>query len=276
MFIAGPPYAPHFWFAHGFDIGGVFLATIGGAIIYARSGAPRTILAPVVAYDPHSALEVGLAPVVREFVADLQLKDQLTRDHVVRCGSFAIDLAVHVGLPPEQVREAGLVSLLHDVGKLEIPDEILKKPGPLTQQEFAVMQTHTTRGHRILCEAEGLDWLASGVLAHHERVDGRGYPHGLQADEIPVVARVVAVCDAYDAMTIDRPYRDGMGAERAREILLEHAGSHWDERFVNALVRLSVEGRLVTASPLDRVGLERESADHPVGCGCLPELVELT
>ena len=148
VFIAGPPYATHFWFAHAFDIGGVFLATIGGVVVYARSGSVRTILAPVVAYDPHSALEVGLSPVVRKFVADLQLKDRLTRDHVVRCGGHAIDLAVDVGLSPAEVREAGLVGLLHDVGKLEIPDEILKKPGQLTPSEFAVMQTHTTRGHR--------------------------------------------------------------------------------------------------------------------------------
>ena len=270
VFIAGPPFAPHFWLAHAVDIGGVFLATIGGVIVYARSGSSRAVLAPVVAFDPHSALEVGLSPIVRDFVAELQLKDRLTRDHVVRCASLSIDLAISVGLPPAQVREAGLVGLLHDVGKLEIPDEILKKPGRLTPEEFAVMETHTTRGYRLLSEAEGLDSLAPGVRSHHERIDGCGYPAGLEGQEIPVVARLVSVCDAYDAMTIDRPYRPGMTDEDARAILVKHAGSQWDERLVDALVALSAERRFVQASALDQVGLEAEPADHSIGCGLPP------
>ena len=174
----------------------MLLATVGGIAVYLCSGQVRTVLPLVVAFDPHSALEVGLAPVVREFIADLHRKDVLTRDHVVRCGSLAIDRAVRSGLSPAAVRDAGLVGLLHDVGKLEIPDEILKKPGRLNAEEFAVMKTHTTRGYRLLCDAPGLEALAPAVRSHHEQIDGAGYPKGLCAAEIPVVARLVAVCDA--------------------------------------------------------------------------------
>ena len=142
-------------------------------IVYARSGSSRAVLAPVVAFDPHSALEVGLSPIVRDFVAELQLKDRLTRDHVVRCASLSIDLAISVGLPPAQVREAVWSACSTTWESSRFPDEILKKPGRITPEEFAVMETHTTRGYRLLSEAEGLDSLAPGVRSHHERIDVR-------------------------------------------------------------------------------------------------------
>ncbi len=274
VFISGPPYAPHFWLAHALDIGGVFLATIGGVVVYLRTGNSRSVIAPVVAVDPHAALELGLSPLVHEFVADLETKDQITRDHVVRCASLAVELAGSLGLRPSQLRQAGLVGLLHDVGKLRIPDDILKKPGRLSDPEMAVIQTHSAVGFDLLIQSPGLEPLAPLVRSHHERIDGRGYPDELQGDQIPLIARLIAVCDAFDAMTMTRQYREGMPIERAHAILREHAGSQWDEEMVAALILLtSTPGRSVAAAPaLGSIG--REEGER-MGCGCLPVVAEL-
>lgn len=273
VFISGPPYAPHFWLAHALDISGVFLATIGGVVVYLRTGRSQSVIAPVVAVDPHAALELGLSPLVHEFVASLETKDQITRDHVVRCGSLAVELAQFIGLPPAQVRQAGLVGLLHDVGKLRIADSILKKPGRLSDAEMDVIRTHSAVGFNLLEQAPSLEPLAPLVRSHHERIDGRGYPDELEGEEIPLIGRLIAVCDAFDAMTMTRQYRQGMPVERAHAILREHAGSQWDETMVEALIVLtSTKGRDIEAAPV--LGSVGRGQEERVGCGCLPDVAE--
>jgi len=274
VFLSGPAYTPHFWLAHLLDISGVFLATIGGIFVYFRSSNAKRVLAPVVALDPHAALEVGLSPIVHEFILSLETKDQITRDHVIRCGSLAIELATFLRLSPEQVREAGLVGLLHDVGKLRIPDAILTKPGKLTDDEFEVVKTHTTIGSDLLERARGLEGLAPIVRGHHERMDGRGYPDRLAGARIPLVSRLVAVCDAFDAMTMTRQYRQGMPIEKVHSILREHAGSQWDATMVDAIISYTSSADFVHSekAPLDLVG--RGDEHDRVGCGCVPVLAE--
>lgn len=283
VFLSGPMFAPHFWLAHAVDIFGVFLATIGGVVVYLREGSTRRVLAPIVAVDAHAALEVGLSPVVHAFVADLEAKDELTRDHVIRSGALAVDVALKLGLDAADVRRAGLVGLLHDVGKITIPDEILTKPGRLTDDEFAVMKTHTTAGCEMLAAAPGLEDLAHLVESHHERLDGGGYPNRLAGDDIPLVARIVSACDAFDAITVSRHYRDGRPADVAHEILREHAGSQWDPRVVDALIELTSDPGFIVGTPtaLDGVGhgdtahggtALDNTAHAPIGCDCVPAL----
>lgn len=272
-FIDTTPYSVWFWLAHAIDITGVFLATIGGFILYRNNSNVGEVAAPVLAVDPHAALELAVSPIMHRFVADLESKDPITRDHVVRTADLAVDVAVELGLPSTQVRRAGLAALLHDIGKLEIPDEILTKPGRLDDDEFATMQTHTKIGGAMLEAAPGLSSLAGPVRGHHERFDGNGYPDGLAGDAIPIEARVVSACDAYDAMANTRHYRTGLEADKVRAILAEHRGSQWDPAVVDAL--LAVVGRKSPApvSRLDGVGQRHVHADREFGCACLPEEV---
>ncbi len=272
VFVRGPMFAPHFWLAHVLDIAGVFLATIGGLIVYWREGRSREVLAPIVALDGHAALEVGLSPLVHAFVADLDRKDQLTRDHVIRCAALAVDTATAMGLAAPDVRRAGLVGLLHDVGKLGIPDEILTKPGALTDDEFAVMKTHTTIGEEMLRSAPGLDTLAAPVASHHERFDGNGYPSQLAGDEIPLTARVVSACDAFDAITMTRHYREGRPVDAALDILRGGAGTQWDPGVVEALVSVASHPGFIAGTPtvLDGVGRDERREVGRIGCDCVP------
>lgn len=152
---------------------------------------------------------------------------------------LAADVAVELGLDEDARRETTLAGLLHDIGKSEIPIEIVTKPGPLTAAEEEVMKTHTVRGQEILQRADpSLRPIADIVRACHERVDGRGYPDGLVGDEIPLAARIVLCCDAYDAMTTDRPYRQALGHERAVAELVAGVDTQFDRRIVLALLRV--------------------------------------
>ncbi|MEM9656567.1 MAG: HD-GYP domain-containing protein [Actinomycetota bacterium] len=272
VFLGASPWSTYFWIAHAVDIIGVFLATIGAIVVYFRHGSIGSVLAPITALAPRQAFEVGLSPVVHRFVADLDAKDPTTRDHVIRTGALAIDVAGELGLPAAQIRRCGLVGLLHDVGKLEIPDEILQKPGRLTDEEFAAMREHAAIGGKLVSTSEVVACLAPAVRGHHERMDGRGYPDGLAGDAIPIIARIVAACDSYDAMAYTRHYREGMDGERVRAILREHAGAQWDPLVIDALLRV-IDGRSDGAIwSLDGVGRFDRSEPEPtmIGCDCLP------
>lgn len=276
VFVAPGPWTPHFWLAHVVDIAGVFLGTIGGALVYLREGSARSVLTPVLAVDPHAALEIGLSPVVHEFVAELEAKDTITRDHVVRTAELAIDCAHELGLDADAAREAGLVALLHDVGKVTVPDDVLTKPGRLTDDEFAIMSGHAAAGAEMVAAAPGLESLAPGVGAHHERYDGAGYPAGLEGDEIPTTARICAACDAFDAMSATRHYREAMDPSVVRGVLEEHAGAQWDPTVVDALLRVIGHRpwQPVPRTALRDVGrvVHPHDAHDRLGCDCVPDL----
>jgi HD-GYP domain-containing protein (c-di-GMP phosphodiesterase class II) len=144
-------------------------------------------------------------------------------------------MARELGLDDDRVQRVRLAGILHDVGKIGVPDSILRKPGPLTDAERTQMQRHPELGARILASGE-LDDVRGWILAHHERPDGTGYPKGLSAEEIPLEASILAVGDAYEAMTSDRVYRMAIGPEAARDELLKGAGSQFDPRVTAALL----------------------------------------
>lgn len=174
--------------------------------------------------------------VIEAMTGALDARDPYTCGHSQRVGQFASRIAARLGLPADFCERIYITGLVHDVGKIGVPDDILKKPGRLTNEEFDVIKQHPTIGHAILKPLKGLSYVLPGVLYHHERIDGRGYPDRLSGDEIPFDARILAVADGYDAMTSNRAYRDGMSLERAVQILQENAGEQWDRDVVEAFV----------------------------------------
>ncbi|MDX2131539.1 MAG: HD domain-containing protein [Planctomycetota bacterium] len=185
---------------------------------------------------------------VSEMVSALEAKDFSTAAHTWRVVLYTRALADDAGLDHDQVDRLSYAAALHDIGKIDIPDEILRKPGPLTGEEFALMRTHAARGHeRLVAMGETDPVLLQLVRHHHERIDGRGYPDGLSGDGVPLAAAFFAVIDSFDAMTSVRPYRSAVGPEAARlavRELHEHAGSRYLAEAVKRFSRLHDAGHL--------------------------------
>jgi HD-GYP domain-containing protein (c-di-GMP phosphodiesterase class II) len=161
-------------------------------------------------------------------------KDSYTRSHCETVSALSGLIGEELGLPAERIGPLALAGLLHDVGKIGVGDEILLKPGKLTEEEFEVMKAHTTIGHRILMGA-ALETQADWVLHHHERPDGRGYPGGLAGEDIPLESRIILVADAFEAIISDRPYRKGRPQADALAEIDRNAGSQFDPACVAAL-----------------------------------------
>ena len=158
--------------------------------------------------------------------------DAVTGSHSYAVGALSARIAAHAGMDIEQIELVGIAGELHDVGKLAVPRGLLNKPDPLAEEERLVLERHPMLGFRML-DALGLEPLATWVLHHHERWDGRGYPHRLAGDEIPLAARILLVADAYDAMTSDRAYRPALSHGRALAELDHGAGTQFDAEVVD-------------------------------------------
>jgi len=172
----------------------------------------------------------------------VEADDAYTGSHSRDVVSLSIAVAEELGVDSRGRRDTEFVALLHDVGKIRIPNEIINKPGPLTPEERAIVETHTVVGEEMLERVGGvLGNVASLVRSCHERVAGGGYPDGLVGDEIPLVARIVCCCDAYSAITTDRPYRAGRSAEEALVELRRCAGTQFDPDVVEALARVTAK-----------------------------------
>lgn len=171
-------------------------------------------------------------------------KDEDTGFHVNRVQHFTAALALEMGLAKEDATHMGLMSILHDVGKLNIPDAILKKPAKLDAEEWAIMQTHAEHGVRILGNSSYYAIAREIAVSHHENWDGSGYPKGLAQEDIPLSGRIVKVADVFDALTSRRPYKEPWPVERAMELLREQAGRQFDPQAVTAFCRLHERGEL--------------------------------
>ncbi|GBG03366.1 cyclic di-GMP phosphodiesterase [Azospira sp. I13] len=171
-------------------------------------------------------------------LARLKTADDYTYMHSVAVCALMVALARQLGLDEQQTRLAGLSGLLHDMGKAFIPAEILNKPGKLTDEEFAVIKTHPAEGHKVLLEGKGVPAEALDVcLHHHEKTNGTGYPKGLKGDEISLLAKMGAVCDVYDAITSNRPYKAGWDPAESIKKMAEWADGHFDPRVFQAFVK---------------------------------------
>lgn len=175
-----------------------------------------------------------LASVVRALTSAIDAKDPYTCGHSDRVARIAVRLAKQLGCDTETVGVLYMAGLLHDIGKIGINDGVLSKPGRLTEAEYEHIKLHPQLGQKILADLKQLAEVLPVVFHHHEQWDGKGYPHGLAGEQIPLSARIVAVADAFDALTSNRPYRDGMPFEKAENVLRSGAGTQWDARVVDA------------------------------------------
>ena len=175
-----------------------------------------------------------VANVVRALVSAIDAKDPYTSGHSNRVSRIAVRIALEMRCSPKVVNTISMAGLLHDIGKIGINDSVLRKAGRLTEDEFEHIKLHPEMGYRILADLKPLSEVLPAVLHHHEQWDGGGYPHGLKAEESPLIARIMAVADAYDAMTSDRPYRRGMCDEKVDQIFRDGAGGQWDSEVVKA------------------------------------------
>jgi len=185
-------------------------------------------------YQDLKSLLVGLT---RSLTAALDAKDPSTFGHSERVARIAMQLGEELGLQTDELSDIYLGGLLHDIGKIGIPDAILCKTGILDAEEMEQMKQHVTIGYQILADLQPLRGLLPGVLYHHERVDGKGYPEGLAGENIPLLARILAVADAYDAMSNRRSYRHSLSPDAVENTLKRGAGSQWDARVVEAFFR---------------------------------------
>ncbi len=178
-----------------------------------------------------------LASVVRALVSAIDAKDPYTCGHSDRVARICVRLAREMGCSSEALHTVYMAGLLHDIGKIGIDDQVLRKPGALTPEEYEHIKQHPVLGYRILADIRQMADALPIVLHHHEQWNGKGYPAGLNAEQIPLLARIAALADAFDAMTSDRPYRKGMPVEKVEEIFRKGAGEQWDPRVIEAYFR---------------------------------------
>ena len=261
------------FFAGALAAGAVYAATMNFGLLYVILSVPvaAATLATCRAYSVRFAEQKREADevsrlhlaTVEALATAIDAKDQTTHFHVRRVQLYCERMGELMGLSPAEIKALKAGALLHDVGKLAVPDHILNKPGKLTEAEFERMKVHTTVGAQIL-ERVGFPYpVAPIVLYHHEQWDGRGYPAGLKGEEIPLTARILAVVDCFDSVREERPYRRGKTSEEACAILRRGAGGHFDPRVVEVFLRqLPRFEEEVVAQGLDNRGLTSEEWEH--------------
>lgn len=178
-------------------------------------------------------------PAAMLWLARIKNSDHYTAEHSLRVAIFAIALGRELALPDYQLEQIGVCGMLHDVGKIKVPSAILNKPGALTAEELRIMQSHAIEGRRLLMSNQQVTPATVDVAySHHERLDGKGYPRGLNASRIPYFAKIIAVVDAYDAINSDRVYSKGKSSLESLRILFDATNSHFDEEIVGHFIRL--------------------------------------
>ena len=182
--------------------------------------------------------------IIESFAKVIDMKDSYTQGHSTRVAKYTKMLAEELGYDQNTVEQYYNIALMHDIGKIGIPDQVLNKPGKLTDEEYAVIKSHTERGYEVLNSISLMPEIVVGAEFHHERPDGKGYPKGLKGEEIPRVAQIIAVADTFDAMYSNRPYRDRMNFEKAVDIIKNAAGTQLTKDVVEAFLRLAQKGVL--------------------------------
>jgi hypothetical protein len=225
------------WYYHLLMLGAVALALHALMVERVRGRSFRSVIETALELEVSVDVEEIDFEVVAALVAAVEVKDRETQGHNRRVAQLSVQIGRQLGMSATELRVLARSGLLHDVGKLGIPDAILAKQGALDMAEWALVKTHPEIGLAILRRAGQFKRELLGVLYHHERMDGSGYPHGLVAEAIPIEARVVAVADTYDVLISDRPYRKACAVKEARRVVEKEAGSHLDPRVVAALMR---------------------------------------
>jgi len=244
------------WFGHLFELLGIVLVGTTVAVDLHRSAQSRSLVGDLRGAELVAEEEAFLGVRVRALTQLLADKDESTEEHTRRVALRAVQVGEELGLAPGRLRALAIGGLLHDIGKLSVPERILKKPASLDDDEFAVIKLHPGRGVKLLHELGGFaPAIRDLVHSHHERLDGKGYPRGLSESELSLDTRILTVCDVYDALVSPRVYRDAWTHDAAMALLHDETGTAFDQRCVAALERvLSREAQPEpTAMPLLRV-----------------------
>jgi hypothetical protein len=233
------------WLGHAFEVFGIAFVALPVALDLRRGDSmSRTLVGDLRGADLVASEEAYLGSHVRAMLVALAAKDGYTEEHTRRVALRAVQVGDELGLPAARLRTLAIGGLVHDVGKLSVPDEILKKPAALTDQEYAVVRRHTDWGVGVLRSVGGFgDGVLRLVREHHERLDGGGYPRGLTAEALSLDVRILGVADVYDALVSARVYRAAWTHERAIALLRAGAGSEFDPSCVEALARVLARER---------------------------------
>jgi hypothetical protein len=236
------------WMGHGFELLGIVVVAVPVALDLSRSAQSRPLVGDVCGADLVQAEEAFLGSHVRALTLSLARKDEYTEEHTRRVALRAVQVGEVLGLTGGRLRALATGALVHDIGKLSVPDAVLQKPGPLTDDEFELIKRHPEWGDRMLIDLGFGEDVRHLVRSHHERLDGSGYPHGMGGSLLSLDTRILAVCDVYDALISTRVYRDAWTHERAVRLLRDESGTSFDAKCVTALERVLASERAPIAA----------------------------
>ena len=188
---------------------------------------------------------------IKSIAFALDAKDPYTHGHSMRVTLYSLALGKELNLPDEILEEIETAGLLHDIGKIAIPEKILLKPGKLTEEEFDVIKTHPALGEKLVLSIEKLTIISNWLKYHHERYDGKGYPDGLVGEAIPISARIIAIADTYDAMTSNRAYRSALSHQEAIDEIKRCSGTQFDPNLAELFINISKEIDRIKESPVE-------------------------
>ncbi|WML43230.1 HD-GYP domain-containing protein [Neobacillus sp. PS3-40] len=238
IMVLGVVWKLSWWMYHILLLASMIVMLIGLVKQYSVKGSLVGSLRALFTNDPFERITGGISQSVRALVIATEKKDTYTAGHTFRVTMYALKLGEELNLAPEQLRALAQGALLHDVGKINIPDSVLNKPGRLTLDERIIIEKHPLKGYDMCRDLGFMKEELSVIRFHHEKWDGTGYPNKLQGENIPLLARVTAVVDVYDALTSERSYRKAWPHHQAMELLLEQKGTHFDPKFVDAWTQL--------------------------------------
>jgi putative nucleotidyltransferase with HDIG domain len=237
------------WIYHFMLLAATIMMLYGLVRQYSLGASIGLAVRGLMGLDPVERVEAGIAPSIRALVIATETRDRYTAGHSYRVAIEALRLAQAMGLPPEQLRALAQGGVIHDLGKIEVPDQILNKPDKLTDEERRVVERHPVTGYEV-CKRLGFLNEELGIIRHHhEKWDGTGYPDRLKGREIPMLARILAIADVYDALTSRRSYRRPWPHHEAVGFIMQESGRHFDPDCVAAWVRISEQGPALSRYP---------------------------
>jgi putative nucleotidyltransferase with HDIG domain len=231
-------YELGWWLGHAWELIGIGLVGVPVALDLHRGAQSRPLVGDLRASELVSAADAFMGPTVRALLVRLAHKDDYTAEHTRGVALRAVQVGEELGLAPARLRELAIGGLVHDVGKLSVPNEILQKPGALTDEEYDQIKRHPELGSDLVRQLGFSAQVARLVLDHHERLDGSGYPRGLGAPDLDIETRIMAVCDVFDALLSKRVYRPAWTLDKALELLRSESGTGFDSACVEALERV--------------------------------------
>jgi putative nucleotidyltransferase with HDIG domain len=234
IMVRGVMWTFSWWIYHFLLLASMIIMLIGLMKQYAVNGTLTKSIHSLFTNDPFERITNSISPSVKKLVTDTEKKDTYTAGHTIRVTMYALKLAEELGMKPEQLRAIVQGGLVHDVGKIKVPDEVLNKPGKLLDEERALIEKHTLYGYDMCRNLGFMSEELSIIRSHHEKWDGSGYPDRLKGNEIPIYARIMAVADVYDALTSERSYRKAWTHLDTMKYLKENKGTHFEPECVDA------------------------------------------